>query len=56
MPRAEHDEFNCQCHDTCGWCLDSWPVGKLIEIEINGETTPTICPNCRKDAKKGVFN
>ena len=50
--KASHDQFSCECHETCGWCCDPWPVNKLKSIEIQGESTDGICPDCRKEAKK----
>lgn len=47
---SEHDVFNCECHETCGWCTEPVKESTLREAEDGAR----ICRDCRKEAERVV--
>lgn len=46
---AEHDEFNCECHETCSWCTTS-VLWESMEDGPNGEN---LCWTCFLETEAG---
>lgn len=42
---TEHDEYSCDCHETCGGCLEPFLITSLARTDLSGGTF--ICPSCR---------
>jgi len=40
-----HDEFNCDCHETCSWCVVSVRLSTLREADDGA----LVCADCRRE-------
>lgn len=48
----DHDEFTCECHETCSICAEVWLRGQLKPhtFQVPGfppDTWEFVCPECR---------
>lgn len=49
---ADHDVFTCECHETCSWCADPFPITQLGPFTYKGDTWEMICHPCQDDHKR----
>lgn len=46
-----HDVFNCECHETCSLCAESFQVEYLQPLVVKGpegtDEWENVCPWCR---------
>lgn len=45
--KFDHDEFNCECHETCSWCATSVLDSSLREQPDGAR----ICSDCARQAR-----